>query len=153
MNRTILKSTVIAAAAILALATISGCSSAAPAHTSTHNHAGSGNPGQVAKPTASATPTATATATPAGPAPLPANALFSISATVTASNGATADLKQIVYKPIPQDAADIALLNKRCNYPGQPDFQGQPTWQATRWTTLPARPAPTPRRPRSPRPG
>jgi hypothetical protein len=130
MHRTILKSTVIAAAAILAVAALSGCSSPAPAHTSTHNHAGSGNPGQVAKPTTSATPTPTSTPTPAGPAPLPANALFSISATVTASNGATADLKQIVYKPIAQDAADVALLNKQCNYPGQPDFQGQPTWQA-----------------------
>jgi hypothetical protein len=128
MHSTFLKPTIMAAAAILALASLSGCSSPTPAHSSTHNHAGSGNPGQVAKPPKSATPTPTPT--PAGPAPLPANALFSISATVTASNGATADLKQIVYKPIAQDAADIALLNKQCNYPGQPDFQGQPTWQA-----------------------
>jgi hypothetical protein len=127
MRRTILSVTVMAAA-VLALASLSGCSSPTPVHTSSHNHAGSGNAGQIAKPTKSATPTATPT--PAGPPPLPANALFSISATVTASNGATADLRQIVYKPMAQDAADLALLNKQCNYPGQPDFQGQPTWQA-----------------------
>jgi hypothetical protein len=136
MHTTFLKPTIMAAAAILAVAALSGCSSPTPVHTSTHNHAGSGNPGQVAKPPKSATPTPTPTPTskptpkPAGPPPLPANALFSISATVTASNGATADLLQIVYKPIAQDAAEVALLNSQCNYPGQPDFQGQPTWQA-----------------------
>ncbi len=134
MHTTFLKPTIMAAAAILAVAALSGCSSPTPAHTTTHNHAGSGNPGQVAKPPKSATPTPTSTSKstpkPAGPAPLPANALFSISATVTASNGATADLLQIVYKPMAQDAAGVALLNSQCNYPGQPDFQGQPTWQA-----------------------
>jgi hypothetical protein len=130
MQRTILTATLMAAAAVLTLASLSGCSSPTPAHTSSHEHAGSGNPGQATQPTKTATSTPTVAPTPAGPAPLPANALFSISATVTASNGATADLVQTVYKPIASNAADIALLNSECNYPGQPDLQGQPTWQS-----------------------
>jgi hypothetical protein len=65
------------------------------------------------------------TPTPSGPAPLPANALFSISAKVTASNGATAHLVQTVFEPVSQDASDVALMNAQCN------LSGQPTWQTT----------------------
>jgi hypothetical protein len=48
---------------------------------------------------------------------------------VTTTSGGAADLVETVYKPIAQDAADVALLNSQCNYPGVPDLQGQPTWQ------------------------
>jgi hypothetical protein len=122
MQRTILGATVLAVAAILALATLSGCASPIPTHTSSSkNHAGSGNPGQTPK----APKTATPTPTPTGPPPLPANALFSISAKVTASNGAVAELVQTVYKPATPTAADTALLNTVCNAPGQQTWQAQ----------------------------
>jgi hypothetical protein len=108
--------------AVLVVATISGCApptGTTPSPTSSHSS------------TPQATPTATHT--PGGSAPdlgpLPANALFRISATATASNGAVADLVETVFQPSGATAADTALLNMQCNYPGAPDLEGQPTWQ------------------------
>jgi hypothetical protein len=77
----------------------------------------------VAAPTPTPSPTATHLA------PLPANALFRITATATAADGAVADLVQTVYQPTAPTAADTALLNSECNYPGVPDLQGNPDWQ------------------------
>ena len=121
------------AAALLVVGALSGCSNGGSPSASQSQGGGSGTGAQAGQtpslsPSSSATPTPTPT-TPAGPPALPANALFAISATVTAGNGATAHLYQVVYKPSAPDAADTALLNKQCNYPGQPDLKGQPNWQ------------------------
>lgn len=122
--------------ALLTLAALSGCAAESAGDGS--QSASKANSGSLAHPSSASTgakpptgaATATPTAKPATPDALPANALFRITATVTASNGAIADLSQTVYEPIAQDAADIALLNQQCNYPGVPDLRGQPTWQA-----------------------
>ena len=117
-----------AAAALLVVGVLSGCAPSPVPTSSSASAPGPSSPTEVATPTASATPTPTPT--PTGPPVLPANALFSIYATVTASDGASGTLYQVVYKPVSPDAADTALLNKECNYPGQPDFKGQPKWQS-----------------------
>ena len=52
--------------------------------------------------------------TPTWPPPLPANALFQITALATASNGATARLTQTVFEPVAQSATDTALLDAKC---------------------------------------
>ena len=127
MQRTLLSVAVGTTAILLVLGALGGC--AAP---TTGGNQATSNSGSVSHPPATLkSKTPTPSPTPTGPAPLPANALFRIFATVTAGNGATADLVQTVYKPIPQDTADVALLNTQCNYPGQPAFEGQPNWQTT----------------------
>jgi hypothetical protein len=74
---------------------------------------------------ATAPPTPTASPTAAALGPLPANALFRITATVTEPTGEAADLVQTVFAPAPATASDTALLNAQCN------LSGQPTWQST----------------------
>ncbi|HEY5229441.1 MAG TPA: hypothetical protein VIJ11_00930 [Galbitalea sp.] len=69
-------------------------------------------------------PTASPTPTPVDLGPLPANALFRITATVTEPGGASADLVQTVFAPAAPTASDTALLNTQCN------IAGQPTWQS-----------------------
>ncbi len=123
-----------AATAFLLASTLTGCGGGTPG-ASPQGGTGAGSAGPNATPSSSASIPPAATAIPttsptsAAPPALPANALFAISATVTAGNGATAHLYQVVYKPSAPDAADTALLNKQCNYPGQPDLKGQPNWQ------------------------
>jgi hypothetical protein len=109
--------------ALLVVAMLGGC---APAVYPTHSHSGS-----HATSTSQHTPTPTPRplGTPAALGPLPANALFRITATATASDGAVADLVETVFAPAGATAADTTLLNMQCNYPGAPDLQGQPTWQ------------------------
>jgi hypothetical protein len=116
MSRTIATVTLGSLAALALLASLGGC---APA-----SHGGSASSSHPSPTASPKKPTATSTPTPTGPAPLPANALFRISATVTASNGASADLVQTVYQPIAPDASDTALLNAQCN------LSGEPTWQS-----------------------
>ena len=62
--------------------------------------------------------------------PLPDTALFRITATAKAPNGAVADLIEIVYQPAAPTAMDVALLDSQCNYPGVPSLKGQPTWES-----------------------
>ena len=108
--------------AVVVVATISGCAPpTGTAHTGTSSH--------PSTPHVSPTPTSTPGGSAANLGPLPANALFRISATATASDGAVADLVETVFQPSGATAADTALLNMQCNYPGAPDLQGQPTWQ------------------------
>jgi hypothetical protein len=112
MKRSVFHGVVIA---VLVVAAVSGCASSIPAPTGT----------PAPSPSASPTPAAA----PSIPA-LPGNALFQISATATASNGAIADLLEIVYQPTAPTAADTALLDSQCNYPSVPSFQGQPSWES-----------------------
>jgi hypothetical protein len=129
MQRTVATIAIGLGTALVVVGALSGCAAKVVSGTASKSHTGSGSiahPGTTTGPKPSS-----ATPSPSGPAPLPANALFRISATVTASNGATADLVQTVYKPIAPDPSDTTLLNSQCNYPGQLDFQGQPTWQTT----------------------
>ena len=63
--------------------------------------------------------------------PLPDTALFRITATAKAPNGAIADLVETVYQPATPTAMDVALLDSQCNYPGVPSLKGQPTWEST----------------------
>ncbi len=126
MQRTILAAAVGFGTVLLVVGTLSGCAAKTPSNSSASSnssaaksHAGS----DIQSPAHPATPHVTPTPTPAGPPPLPANALFQISATVKAGNGATAELIQTVFKPATQNASDIALLSSQCNFDGQPDWQ------------------------------
>jgi hypothetical protein len=115
------------AATALVMGALTGC---APATTgipsASHAHKGSGS--NSITPTPSATPIVTPTATPTltGPAPLPANALFRISATVTAPGGASANLVQTVFMPAPITAAQRAQLNTGCAGENDQDATGAP---------------------------
>ncbi len=119
------------ATAFLLVSTLTGCGGGTPGASPSQGASGTGSgsaaPGSTPSTSTSAAPIATATPTtsptPAAPPALPDTALFAISATVKASNGAIADLYQVVYKPTPVDTADTKLLNKQC------DFQGSPKWQ------------------------
>ncbi len=108
------------AASVVALAVIVALMGCAPA-VLPKAKAGPGHP--APSPHASSTPGSTPgpTSTPLGP--LPANALFRITATVTEPGGASADLVQTVFAPAAPTAADTALLNAQCNSPGQPTWQ------------------------------
>jgi hypothetical protein len=75
-------------------------------------------------PSARSDPTPTPSATAPSLGPLPENALFRITATVTEPTGASADLVQTVFAPAAATASDTALLDAQCN------LTGQPTWQS-----------------------
>jgi hypothetical protein len=74
---------------------------------------------------AAATPSPSAIPSSTNPSagPLPANALFRITATVTEKSGATVDLEQTVYAPGPATAAGTSLLDDQCNGGSQPDWE------------------------------
>ncbi|MDQ1551921.1 MAG: hypothetical protein QOD50_1343 [Actinomycetota bacterium] len=116
MKNSLLGAVVPATIAVLVVAMLGGC---APATTSKakpgHGHTTSSS---------SSTPTPSPTAKAPDLGPLPANALFRITATVTEPGGAMADLVQTVFAPAAPTASDTALLNAQCN------FDGQPTWQS-----------------------
>ena len=102
--------------AVLVVALLAGC---APA-TTTKGKPASKHP----TPHTSSAPTPTPTATAPDLGPLPANALFRITATVTEPGGAIADLVQTVFSPSAPTSSDTALLNAQCN------LSGEPTWQS-----------------------
>jgi hypothetical protein len=117
MKNSILTAASAAAFAIAVLVALTGCAPAVslkPKASGGHTHA---------TPHASATATPTATPSAAGLGPLPTNALFRITATVTEPDGASANLVQTVFAPAAPDAANTALLNAQCNQPGQPTWQ------------------------------
>lgn len=127
MPNTIRTVVLVSAAIVIAISALGGCAAKVAGGTSGANSKPKPNPGSLSHPGTSAsttTPVPSATPTPSGPPPLPANALFQISATVTASsNGATANLIQTVYKPVPQNAADAAILDSQCNFGGNDDWR------------------------------
>lgn len=116
-------------ATVIALAIIVALTGCAPPTRPTQT--GSSSP--LSTPHSSPTRTSPPAGSPGALGPLPANALFRITATATASNGASngavVDLVETVFAPSAATATDTALLNVQCNYPGAPDLQGQPTWQ------------------------
>jgi hypothetical protein len=61
---------------------------------------------------------------------LPDTALFRVTATAKAHNGAVANLVETVYQPTTPSAMDVALLDSQCNYPGVPSLKGQPTGES-----------------------
>lgn len=111
--------------ALVIVGMLGGC---APAVYPPHSHSASP---RTATPHTSPTPTPTRTplGTAAALGPMPATALFRITATATASDGAVADLVETVFEPSAATTADTNLLTTECNYPGAADLQGQPTWQ------------------------
>jgi hypothetical protein len=125
MQRTVLTIAVGSVTAILLLGALGGCTATVTGGTSASKS--KPDAGSLAHPSTTAqpkTPTASASPTPSGPPPLPANALFQISATVKASsNGATADLIQTVYTPVAQNPTDAALLDSQCNFGGSDDWR------------------------------
>jgi hypothetical protein len=122
MNRRVARVGILAAASVLAISALSGCAPASPVTPPNHHKGSSSGTSNNASPP-NATPTATPT--PTGPPPLPANALFQISATAAQPDGATVDLVETVYAPSAPTASDTALLNTQCN------ISGQPKWQAS----------------------
>ena len=127
MQRTRLTVIVGSAAILLVLGSLAGCAAkvaGAGGGSQPQVHPGGlSHPSSLAKPPTS-TPTVTATPKQSGPPPLPANALFQISATVkSTTNGATADLIQTVYKPVAQNTADAATLDSQCNFGGGYDWR------------------------------
>ena len=118
------KSTVTAgAASAIAFAVIVALAGCAPA-VSLKSKAGHAHPGPSSHSSSAPAPTSTPTPTAVALGPLPANALFRITATVTEPDGAAADLVQTVFAPAAPDSGDTALLNAQCN------LSGQPTWQS-----------------------
>jgi hypothetical protein len=112
-NAVIAVATAVGLAVVVAL---TGCAPAVHPHPkSITNHT---------PPAATPTPTPTPSSTAPSLGPLPANALFRITATVTEPGGASADLVQTVFAPAAPTAADTALLTAQCN------LDGQPTWQS-----------------------
>jgi hypothetical protein len=73
------------------------------------------------------TPTAapTTSAFPANLGPLPATALFRITAEGIQPDGATIDLVETVFAPVAASAADTTLLNAQCNFSGSPKWPTQ----------------------------
>jgi hypothetical protein len=61
---------------------------------------------------------------------LPATALFRVTATARAQNGAIADLVETVFQPVATNPVDTALLDSQCNYPGVRSLKGQPSWES-----------------------
>ena len=124
------------AASAIALALIVALAGCAPA-VSPKAKAGHSHPGPSHSSSASApTPTPTPTAVPLGP--LPANALFRITATVTEPDGAAADLVETVFAPTAPTSADTAMLNTQCNLPGEPTWQSNYSSPAYLTTTITA---------------
>ena len=111
--------------AVLVVGAVSGCAAAHPsASATTHKAPATHKPHPTKSSTPSATPTAAPTAT--FPPPLPANALFQISATVTAPGGAAADLVQTVYPPAAATAAQKTQMNTDCAGLSDPDAANAP---------------------------
>lgn len=111
-----------ATSAVLLVGALAGCAPAVKhVPQAGHSHAGSTTPS-----TAQAAPTPTPTPTTTWPPPLPANALFQISATVTAPGGMSANLVQTVYNPAPITAAQKTTFNTACKGLSDPDAQGAP---------------------------
>jgi hypothetical protein len=108
-------------ATAIALATICALTGCAPA-VHPHPKAGHSHPSTHTASAPTATPISTPTAAALGP--LPANALFRITATVTEPTGASADLVQTVFAPSAATPSDTALLDAQCN------LAGQPTWES-----------------------
>ena len=121
MHRTILNATVLTIAAVFTVLSLSGCAPAKITHGAADNGAGTGSSGHSLSTTKPMTPAPTS----AAQAPLPANALFRITATAEQPNGAKMDLVQIVYAPTAPTATDTALLDSQCN------LDGQPTWESS----------------------
>lgn len=118
--------------AVLVMGSLSGC---APATTGNAlSHKGSSKGGASSSPVA--TPTQTPTPTPTGPPPLPANALFQISATVTAPGGASANLVQTVFVPAVATPANRTVLDGQCESLGNPNLGGTKPWADTYVGTL-----------------
>ena len=116
MKNSILTSGSVTLVALGLIVALAGCAPAVHPGSKT----GNGNPASNGSAAASATPSATPTA--AGLGPLPANALFRITATVTEPGGAKADLVETVFAPAAPTASDTALLNAQCNFPGDPGW-------------------------------
>jgi hypothetical protein len=96
-------------------ALLTGCAPAAP---TSHNH--SPEAGGTALPSVSptVTPTPVPTSGPPVLGPLPANALFRITAIAVQPDGATVDLTETVYAPSASNPTDAALLTAQCNGSG-----------------------------------
>jgi hypothetical protein len=109
-----------AAASVAVALALAGCAPAASPRA-----AGSSHPSPVARATATARPTPTAAAPGSGP--LPANALFRITATVTEPDGTSAALVQTVFAPSAPTTSDTALLDAQCNLTGQPAWESSYT--------------------------
>jgi hypothetical protein len=125
MNRVrILIAMPIAIAGLLAVA-LTGCTPTPPKHVVIAKVHASGT---ATTPSGSATkkPTTTLAPKPKVPAPLPANVLFRITATVTAPGGAAADLAQTVYLPTPITSAQKAQLTADCPDSWGPDETDAP---------------------------
>jgi hypothetical protein len=130
MRNSLIASGTAAAIAIGVVVALAGCGPVSPPRAKAGPHHPS------AAPVASATPTPTATAVGLGP--LPANALFRITATVTEPSGASADLVQTVFAPTAPDASDTVLLDAQCNQSGQPTWQSNYTSPEFLTTTITA---------------
>lgn len=116
MKRSVLASGTAVAIAIGVIVALTGCGAAVPSKAK----AGSQHP----SPTSHATATPTPDSTAAGLGPLPAGALFRITATVSEPDGTSAALVQTVFAPTAPTASDTTLLDAQCN------VTGQPTWQS-----------------------
>ena len=112
-------------AVLVGAVALSGCAPAAHAPHGQPHHTASGGSSSGASTAPSPTPTPTPTPFPQSLGPLPANALFRITAKGVQANGATVDLVETVFAPAAPNPSDTALLNAQCN------TSGDPTWQSS----------------------
>jgi hypothetical protein len=125
MKRSLARAGVLATLIIVAVGVLSACApSTESAGEKLHKGSGSGSSNRLPPSTDAPSTTPTPTQAPTGPGPLPANALFRITATANQPNGAKVDLVQTVFAPSAPTASDTTLLNSQCN------FSGSPTWQS-----------------------
>lgn len=125
MNRDLVRPAILATSILVVASALTGCAAAvhvSPPH-SGHGSGGHSTPGP--SPTQTPTTPPTATPFPASLGPLPANALFRITAKGIQPDGATIDLVETVFAPAAPTASDTTLLNAQCNLSGSPKWPTQ----------------------------
>jgi hypothetical protein len=119
-------------AALVGMLALAGCSGGPGPHPTSHVTKAAAPPTTHPSGSASPMPTPGATA-----APLPADALFRVTATATAPSGAVADLTLTVFAPKPLSSAESAKLTSDCPNQGWPGNYPNPTAiRATATATL-----------------
>lgn len=123
MKRSAVRLAPVVLAVLVGAAVLSGCAPAAHAPHGHPHHTASGGSSSGSSAVPSATPTPTPTPFPQSLGPLPANALFRITAQGFQKNGAVVDLSETVYAPVAPTPADTTLLNTQCNTDGYSPWQ------------------------------
>jgi hypothetical protein len=124
MFRSSARRAIAAVSVLIAAGALCGCAAAGPPSPG-HSHRAGHGAGSPSSPPVSPSPAPSPTPFPESLGPLPADALFRITAEGIQPNGATVDLVQTVFAPTTASAADTAALNAQCNLSGEKTWQSQ----------------------------